>query len=210
MHHPKPQHWSNEIMSQKGKKWACHDYPATLCPDDPVRLIAHGLRVGKHWAVMVSAQAMAGRIPSGSTLVPIPSSDGGCYANKMLAHAICQLVPGLRVIEALSGRKRQSQYHAKKAGVPLLAHQLAMHAGASLPEGSSVVLIDNVLDTGQTYLAACDALQLAPPILVWAMTPQTAPMPRPVSIGRCGRQKLTRPMCQPSAGRCAERTALCV
>lgn len=158
-------------MNQVGNKWACHPYPDTVCPDDPVRLIAHGLRAGKYWAVMVAARAMAKKVPAGSILVPIPSADGGCYANRTLAHAICLQTPGVRVVEALRGSRRRSQYDAKKSGVALRAHELKIFAQLTLSDHSGVVLIDNVLDTGETYRAACAALGAEPPIVVWAMTP---------------------------------------
>ncbi len=153
-------------------------YPPNFNADNPVRLVAHGLRAGKAWAVQAAAKSMHQLVTPGATLVPMPSSDGSTSANFLLARAIVAEMgvggASVAILPLLAGERRPSQYETKKAGRLLTGEELKMRAVASALPEHKVILIDNVVDSGETARAALTAMgQSAMPVevLVWAVAP---------------------------------------
>jgi hypothetical protein len=119
------------------------------------REIAHGLRKGDAKSIEQAAETMAGGVPEGAVLVPIPGRDGSAGHTRALAEAISRRT-GSPVADVLSGKARRSQYDAKKAGGGLSDDELEMFA-RDVPDGR-ILLIDNVTDTGATMRAAQRAI----------------------------------------------------
>lgn len=136
-----------------------------------VRDIARGIKELDMGAIDKAAALMATRVSQGDILVPIPGRGGMASETLVLAQAIAELA-GVRVVDALTGNARQSMYEAKAAGYTLSVEDLGFKA-AALPEGKQVLLVDNVIGTGATMLAAMQQIPNARP-LVYAQDP-TAP-----------------------------------
>lgn len=143
-------------------------------PGDPgaetIKRISRALKNPKPQDLDAASCAMAALVPAGSTLVPVPSSDGGCAANLRLAQRIARHA-GVPVACILEGTPRPSQYATKQArGAGLAAAELGFRLvpGAQVP--GLPVLVDNVADSGQTLLAAREALGVDAPALAFAAT----------------------------------------
>ena len=96
--------------------------------------------------------------PDKAVLVPAPSHKG--YATDMLtlANAISERT-GVEVVDVLKSDERQSQYEAKKeTGKPLTSEQLGIRMEGVLPEGKLPIVVDNVVNSGNTAKACIDAL----------------------------------------------------
>lgn len=93
-----------------------------------------------------------------AVLVPAPSHIG--YATDMLslANAISERT-GIQVVDVLKSDARESQYNAKKeTGKALSSEQLGIRKEGELPEGKLPIVIDNVVNSGNTAKACVDAL----------------------------------------------------
>lgn len=141
--------------------------------DGEVRRIAHGLKRGEADAIRVASVSMAAKVPAGAILVPVPGSNGHTGVVKQLAEAIARL-SNASVIDILTGPVRQSNYARKKAGFDVSVGDIGtrLRSGIVVPSGQ-IVLIDNVLDTGSTAMAAVDAIGRRLQVLVWARTVRT-------------------------------------
>ena len=107
----------------------------------------------KRMAPLVGAYA-----PDKAVLVPAPSHKG--YATDMLtlANAISERT-GIEVVDVLKSDERQSQYEAKKeTGKPLSSEELGIRMESVLPEGKLPIVVDNVVNSGNTAKACIDAL----------------------------------------------------
>lgn len=130
-------------------------------------------------AIDKTARAMAARVSPTDVLVPIPGRGGMASDTLVLALAIAE-ISGAKVVDALTGTARCSMYEAKKTGYPLTVVELGFKA-ADLPEGKNIHLVDNVIGTGTTMLAAMQQIPGAKP-LVYAhdsTAPAVTAMPAP-------------------------------
>ena len=121
--------------------------------------LARKVKSGDPDAVDEAALMMAPLVKFGNAvLVPAPSHTGEAGAMLALANAISYYTY-TPVADVLRSDPRESQYEAKRAtGEPILAKDLGIRAIASLPEGSIPVIIDNVVDSGNTAEACVEAL----------------------------------------------------
>lgn len=101
---------------------------------------------------------LSGYNADNAVLVPAPSHNG--YATDMLslANAISERT-GIQVADVLKGEARQSQYELKKEiGRPLTAEELHIRKEGELPDGKLPIVVDNVVNSGNTAKACVDAL----------------------------------------------------
>ena len=109
-------------------------------------------------AINEAADLMAPMVPDNAVLVPAPSHEGYATDMLLLANAI-----GVRtnseVADVLKSAPRDSQYdHKINTGKPFTAEELGVHMEGELPKGKFPVVIDNVVNTGNTAEACVQAL----------------------------------------------------
>ena len=109
-------------------------------------------------AISEAADLMSPLIPDNAVLIPAPSHKGMATDMLDLAHAI-ESRTGVAVYDVLKSDPRQSQYQTKReTGKALTADQLGIHMEGELPKGKLPVVIDNVVNTGNTAEACIKAL----------------------------------------------------
>lgn len=142
-------------------------YPGRGEADSPVRAVAHGLKAGDPRATATAAEAMAPLVPPGATLVPVPGHDGSTRANLRLAEAVARLA-GAEVRDGLEREPSEGQYSRFLRGAPRLGPDeiRVRWAGGALRD--PVLLVDNVVASGATALAAARALGRVAAVLAWA------------------------------------------
>ena len=109
-------------------------------------------------AVERMAPLVGAYAPDKAVLVPAPSHKG--YATDMLAlaNAISERT-GIEVADVLRSDERQSQFEAKKeTGRPLTSDQLGIRLEGVLQDGKLPIVVDNVVNSGNTAKACIDAL----------------------------------------------------
>lgn len=119
--------------------------------------LAHGVKSRDPKVIAEVADLMAPIIPKDAVLVPAPSHGGEATDMLDLANAISERT-GAPVADVLKSKERGSQYDAKKAGKPLSTVDLGITIDGKLPESKLPVVIDNVVDTGNTAEACVRAL----------------------------------------------------
>ena len=119
--------------------------------------LAHGVKTRDPKVIAEVADLIAPLIPKDAVLVPAPSHTGKATDMLDLAQAISERT-GAPIADVLKGIERDSQYAAKKAGKPLSASELGISMQGELPEGKMPVVIDNVVDSGNTAEACIQAL----------------------------------------------------
>lgn len=140
----------------------CSPRQGDLTPEQAeVRRIAYALRTGDPRAVVVAARDMAPLVPGHVALVPVPDSNGDTSANRALAQAIAAIT-GNRVADVLRRPAPvESSRMLRLAGGQGLAPQDHRFTATSQP--GDVMLIDNVVTSGATAVAAARAF-LVPPL----------------------------------------------
>ncbi len=138
----------------------------SAAPYDEVRALAHGIKEGDTAAIKESARRMAGIINAMPgkekvILIPMPSHEGHAIYTKALADETARLT-GSRTADVLHATPHPSLYDIKKSrGIerlpsPLLRLDESAAAKQTLQDRIPVI-IDNVLDTGTTAVAAARA-----------------------------------------------------
>jgi hypothetical protein len=155
------------LLFSKMKVIFLEKYPL---PDEKsvVRTIANAIKKNDKIVIKQIGEILAQKLPSGSSLIPIPGSDGTSRNTKNFAMEIATGCNG-EVLDILIGPKRESQYSAKKRGKPLLIREIGtrLKEKATIPQGN-VFYVDNVIETGNTYMAAVAAVGQEFPIIVYA------------------------------------------
>ena len=138
----------------------------STAPYDEVRALAHGIKEGDTAAIKEAARRMAGIINAMPgkekvILVPMPSHEGHATYTKALADETARLT-GSRTADVLHATPHPSLYDIKKSrGIERLpSPQLRLDESAATKETLQdriPVIIDNVLDTGTTAVAAAKA-----------------------------------------------------
>lgn len=119
--------------------------------------LAHGIKSRDPKIIAEVADLMTPLIPKDAVLVPAPSHTGDATDMLDLAKAISERT-GAPVADVLKSAERGSQYEAKNAGKPLAASEMGITVQGGLPDGKLPVVIDNVVDTGNTAEACVKAL----------------------------------------------------
>lgn len=138
----------------------------STAPYDEVRTLAHDIKEGDTTAIKEAARRMAGIINAMPDkekviLVPMPSHEGHATYTKALADETARLT-GSRTADCLHATPHPSLYDLKKSrGIKKLpSPQLRLDESAATKETLQdriPVIIDNVLDTGTTAVAAARA-----------------------------------------------------
>lgn len=124
------------------------------------RQLCHGVKDGNSRAIQEAAMMLSAIIPTNATLVPIPSHYG--YATYMLDLALeVAKVNGCSVDNCIVSSERAKLYDLKMKGSSLDIDFRLTHR----PCGN-LYLIDNCIDTGKTYGAACKAIGCVPIITI--------------------------------------------
>jgi hypothetical protein len=148
-------------------------YAAHAYDNGEVKRVAHAIREGDRAAIRHAAMEMARAVPPGAILVPMPGRSGEAGTSAILASEIAARAEDATVVRALESNAHESQYDVKKAGRPALTGEaLGMRkvVGAEIPAGRPVLVVDNVVDTGETMRAALKALGIPQArALVWAV-----------------------------------------
>jgi hypothetical protein len=115
------------------------------------RGLARGVKGDDPTAHKRAAEELAPFIPTGASLIPIPSSSGDTTANLVLCRAI-QAISKSPIADILRGEPRGSNYKQKADGPGMLGSEIQFHLIGPVP--SMPFLVDNVIDTGATLKAA--------------------------------------------------------
>ena len=119
--------------------------------------LAHKIKDGDAEGIEKAAKLMAPLIPANAVLIPAPSHKGKATTMLKLANAIAERT-GSEVADILTGSSRASQYEAKYQGKVIPSKEMGIKVTGELPEGKIPVVIDNVVDTGNTAEACVRAL----------------------------------------------------
>jgi len=127
--------------------------------DPELRELAHGIKNSDSKAINKAARIMSKLIPNDAIIVPMPSRSGKSTTMLKLAEAIASVKGGsVEVIDAIQGLSRISQYDSKKSGRPLTVKDMGFKNTIELDSERPVVVIDNVVASGVTGLAAIKAI----------------------------------------------------
>lgn len=132
--------------------------PYRYYEDGGTRSIARRLKRQEDAAIQKAASELSKFIPENCVLVPMPSHTGVPVAMKTLCKEIAKRTHST-VIYAIQGAHRETLYAVKKRGQTLSEQELAFVQVKPLPLNKDVIVIDNVVDSGRTALAACHAIQ---------------------------------------------------
>ncbi|MBQ3827042.1 MAG: nucleotidyltransferase domain-containing protein, partial [Prevotella sp.] len=121
--------------------------------------LARNIKTGDEESIEKAAELIAPLISfEVAVLVPAPSHDGHATDMLKLCEAISR-ISGHQVLDILEGDARESQREVKlSTGVPLTAKQLGIRLKGELPFGVMPVVIDNVVNSGNTAEACIQAL----------------------------------------------------
>ena len=125
--------------------------------------IARKVKAGDEMAIARAAELMAAAVRNVMpmdrpvVLVPIPNRTGRAGYTKTLAEKISEALH-LPVIDALASNTHEPLYLVKKANGSLDEVPLYFYRIRKVPKEKIPILIDNVLDTGHTAMAAYEAL----------------------------------------------------
>ena len=125
--------------------------------------IARRVKAGDEMAIARATELMAAAVRNVMpmdrpvVLVPIPNRTGRAGYTKTLAEKISEALH-LPVIDALASNTHEPLYLVKKANGSLDEVPLYFYRIRKVPKEKIPILIDNVLDTGHTAMAAYEAL----------------------------------------------------
>ena len=136
-------------------------------------IICHAMKGGSHSAILQAAAEMSlliKELAKDSVLVPVPSHLGYATYTLELAKEVAKRT-GIRVADVLKGEHRRTLYEMKASGEVIPKDYLKMHIQGHLPS-ERIILVDNVLATGQTAQVALEAVRSAD-LLVYAVDGNT-------------------------------------
>lgn len=130
---------------------------AGLYYSDGLRSLAHSMKENDRESIIKAATIIAPLIPKGSCLIPAPGRHGYAEHTLVLAEEIVRLT-GVACRDILKGKPRMSQYLAKKNGNGLTEEEVGFYTISKVPEGSNLIVLDNVIGSGLTGKTAVHAL----------------------------------------------------
>ena len=130
--------------------------------NNTIRPLAHGLKIGKSDSISKAADLMSPMIAMAAhgrhcVLVPVPGHNGTAGYTKDLCNAIGAKL-NIETADVLTGNRHIALYHAKKNEMKPDGIPIVFHLKYPLPENIIPIVVDNVLDTGHTAMAAVKAL----------------------------------------------------
>lgn len=151
-------------MGRKKYKNLDYDYiVSSVAGYAKVAPIARKVKAGDDMAIARAAAMMTATVKNimpkdkQVVLVPIPNRTGRAGYTKTLAEKISEALH-LPVIDALASNTHEPLYLVKKANGSLDEVPLYFYRIRRVPQDKIPILIDNVLDTGHTAMAAYEAL----------------------------------------------------
>ena len=151
-------------MGRKKNKNLDYDYiVSSVAGYAKVAPIARKVKAGDDMAIAKAAAMMTAAVrnvmPKDKqvVLVPIPNRTGRAGYTKTLAEKISEALH-LPIIDALASNTHEPLYLVKKANGSLDEVPLYFYRIRRVPRDKIPILIDNVLDTGHTAMAAYEAL----------------------------------------------------
>ena len=151
-------------MGRKKNKNLDYDYiVSSVAGYAKVAPIARKVKAGDDMAIARAAAMMTAAVRNimpadkQAILVPIPNRTGRAGYTKTLAEKISETLH-LPVIDALASNTHEPLYLVKKANGSLDEVPLYFYRIRRVPRDKIPILIDNVLDTGHTAMAAYEAL----------------------------------------------------
>lgn len=145
--------------------------------------VAKAVKTKDPYAVTIAAEEMQAYVPNDAVLIPMPGHNGRADDTLTLANAVAALYnqhhPNnpVRVLDALAGKERASQYLTKKTKHrSLTLDEMGIHTIADIPADKFPVFIDNVVASGQTATAAQKAVGRGM-TLAFAYGNRTTPVP---------------------------------
>lgn len=126
--------------------------------DPGARTIARRLKKQEQAAVQHAAAVLSKYIPENCVLIPMPSHTGYPVAMKALCREIAKITHS-SVVYAIQGVSRETMYAVKKRGGTMSENDLLFKQVKPVPTGKNIIIVDNVVDSGRTALAACHAMQ---------------------------------------------------
>ena len=151
-------------MDRKKNKHLDFDYiVSSVAGYAKVAPIARRVKAGDEIAIARAAELMTAAVRNMMpmdrpvVLVPIPNRTGRAGYTKTLAEKISEALH-LPVIDALASNTHEPLYLVKKANGSLDEVPLYFYRIRKVPKDKIPILIDNVLDTGHTAMAAYEAL----------------------------------------------------
>lgn len=151
-------------MGRKKFKNLDYDYiVSSVAGYAKVAPIARKVKAGDDMAIARAAAMMTAAVRNimpadkQAILVPIPNRTGRAGYTKTLAEKISEALH-LPVIDALASNTHEPLYLVKKANGSLDEVPLYFYRIRRVPKDKIPILIDNVLDTGHTAMAAYEAL----------------------------------------------------
>ena len=123
-----------------------------------LKRLAKGVKTRDPKIIQEAAELIRPLIPENAVLIPAPSHTGRATDMLDLANALAAITPA-EVADILQSAPRTSQYQQKKeTGVPMSSKNLGITLNGVVPEGKVPVVIDNVVDSGNTAEACVQAL----------------------------------------------------
>lgn len=120
--------------------------------------LARKVKKGDKVAIERAAEMMSHLIPENAVLIPVPSHGGRATDMLQLAYVIADKT-GSDVADILTSNPRQSQFEVKKQGGKAIKSEgLGIKVDGTLPDNRVPVVIDNVVDSGNTAEACIKAL----------------------------------------------------
>lgn len=121
--------------------------------------LAHGIKDGDAAAIAKSGAMMAGKIPDGAILIPMPGHSGVPVNELRLANEIAKRRKGVEVVDCLRSNAHESSYALKKKGrKSRMGIEMFTEGRPKDFGGRPVFVVDNVISSGSTWDAAKKAL----------------------------------------------------
>ena len=142
-----------------------------------VRDLAHGVKDNAESVIYIAAEALAKAVNAMDdkdkyVLVAMPTSGDRyrTYTDRLCSRL--STLTGLEYANCLEGVEHDSLYDWKKEhpGEKLPELFFSVRGHNRIPEGKTALIIDNVIDTGHTAMAALDAMEHDPVMLVLGAT----------------------------------------
>lgn len=138
---------------------------------EAVRETCHRAKNGCATSISIMAEYMSKYVKRGDILIPIPGRTGQAEHSALLCEAISKITMAT-IWDGLRGTPRESHYDTKKKGSILKEEDFGFSLISEPPTGKKI-LVDNVIDTGETMQAALRLIPTGMP-LVYAQRNRTA------------------------------------
>lgn len=148
--------------------------------------LSKSVKKGKPRSINLAAKLLSEIMAPNALLIPIPQSTGRADYTLKMANAIKALRPDCQVLDILSSDAREQLYTMKKKNPNLTNVNLGFKAIPSvefkhlLPKYPNVYLLDNVIDTGMTYIQSRRVIKelmgIEPRMLAISATPRSQKM----------------------------------